>query len=301
MSEKKHKFLSTLIVSVGALLGFEALSFVVGIYQIRTYIYLSLVIYLFHVFWLTFIFDLHLKQRSVVGVYLSGELPWHLIRQALRERIYHLKSWHYFRHYQNYLVLPGVIYWGVVCLLFLNPFSEPIKQGVVITATIAQTVAYWYFKDFVRRRLETHELGLKILSLVKLFAAFLIFAAAVGVAWYFGLGWEFLAATVFALTFVLLYQAMFQHHLLAFYIYFWLLLIALAVAGSSWFVYQYWSADYLGGGLVILAVYNLCWGLLHNHLDRRLTVKLAGEYILMTAVVLSLLLGGHDFAPRIGG
>src|SRR3989344_2441594 len=215
MSESKHKFLSTLIVSIGAFLGFEALSFIAGIYQIKTYVYVSFYIYFFHVFWLTFIFDLHSKKRSVVGAYLSGELSQSLMKQAIADRLEHIKSWHYLRHFQNFLVLPGVIYWAVVILLFLNPFNEPIKQLIVVSSSLAMSLAYCHFKDFFRRKLEMREFGVKILALVKLYAAFLIFAATLGVVSYFGMDWTLLVLGIFCLTFILVYQALFQHRLLS--------------------------------------------------------------------------------------
>ncbi len=299
ISDRKQKFLSTLIVSIGAFLGFEALAITVGLYQIKTYASLSVYIYLFHFIWLTFIFDLHLKKRSVIGAYLSGELAGNLIWQALKERVGHMTDWQYFRHYQNFLVLPAIIYWTSVCLIFLNPFRQDVKQLIVVSSSIAMAVVYWYFKDFFSKRLEAHELGLRILGLAKLFAAFFAFAAALGMTWYFGLGSEFLILAVFSLTFFLLYQALFQHKLLNFDVYIWLVVIASGVSAAAYLVYIYWGASYLTGALVVLAVYNLAWGVLHHYLDKNLTKKIAIEYVLMTMVVLSLLLGSHNFTSRI--
>lgn len=299
MNEEKQKFLSTLIVSIGAFLGFEALSLTAGLYQVKNYVVLSIYIYLFHVFWLTFIFDLHFKKVSIIGAYLSGELESHLVWQAIKDRVSQMLMWSNFRHYQNYLVLPGIIYWTTVCLLFLNPFKELIKQVIVIGSSLAMVVAYWYFKDFFSKKLEVHEVGLHILSLVKLYAAFLVSASSLGISWYFGMGPEFLVMAVFALTFFLLYQALFHHKLLNFQVYLSLVIISSLVAVVAYLVFIYWGSGYLTGALVVLAVYNVCWGVLHHYLDNNLTKKIAIEYVLMTMVVLSLLLGGHDFMPRI--
>lgn len=299
MSEQKQKFLSTLIVSLGAFLGFEALSFIAGIYQVKTYILVSFYVYFFHVFWLTFIFDLHAKKRSVIGAYLSGELSGSLIKQAIKDRLEHVKNWHYIRHFQNFLVLPAIIYWSVVILLFLNPFKEYIKQLIVVSASLAMTVAYWYFKDFLSKKLEMHEFGVKALSLVKLFAAFLIFSATMGVVWYFGMDWSLLALGIFCLTFILIYQSLFQHKLLSLDVYPWLLTISVIVSATSFLIYNFWGLNYLTAGLVILAVYNSLWGMLHHHLEKTLTKKLAFEYLAMLVLVLSFLVASHDFTPRI--
>jgi hypothetical protein len=299
MSEQKQKFISTLIVSVGAFIGFEALSITLDLYQLRHYASLAVYIYIFHVLWLTFLFDLHFKKTSVVGAYLSGELSGNLVWQAIKQRVSYMMQWHYFRHYQNFLVLPGIIYWTTVCLLFLNPFREDIKQLIVVTSSLSMTIAYWYFKDFFSRQLETHEFGLRMLALVKLLAAFFAFASALGISSYFGLGSELMALAVFSMTFFLIYQVLFQHKLLDFNAHIWMLAISTVVSAAAFWVYAYWGAAYLTGALVVLAVYNVMWGLLHHHLDKNLTKKIVIEYILMTMVLLSLLIGSHDFMPRI--
>lgn len=299
MSEQKQRFLSTLIVSVGAFLGFEALTIIVGLYQIRTYLLLSIYVYLFHVFWLTFLFDLHFKNRGVLANARLNYKGWRMLSEALKDRVRHIFNWEYIRHYQNYLVLPGIIYWAVVILLFLNPFKDLIKQTIIIAASLSMTVAYWYMKEVFSRRMETTELGIKILGLVKLFAAFLIYSATLGASWYFGMGDEFIALSIFALTFLLAYQALFQHRLLNFYTYMIIVVISLVIAVVSMLIYYYWGTGYLTGGLVMLAVYNTFWGLLHHHLDRTLSRKLVFEYFLMMILVLSFLVGSHDFRPQI--
>ncbi|MBI2355837.1 MAG: hypothetical protein HYV13_01350 [Candidatus Doudnabacteria bacterium] len=299
MTPQKQKFLSTLIVSVGAFLGFEALSLAVGLYQIKTYLELSIYIYLFHVFWLTFIFDLHLKERSIIGAILSGEIKAGMFAAAMKERFRYIINWHHFRHLQNFLILPGVIYWAVVALLFLNLFKESTKQVIVVSASLAMTVAYWYFKDFLSKKLEMHEVGVRVLALVKLYAAFLIFSAALGLTWYFGMHWSLLVLAVFALTFILIYQALFQLRLLSPNVVVPVMAISLLTSATGYIIHSYWGINYLTGGLVITGVYNSLWGIIHHHLEKNLTKKLAFEYVAMLVLILSVLAAGQDFAPRI--
>ncbi len=121
-NEHKQKIFSSLIVTTGALLGFEAFSYIVGLYQFNTAIYVAFYVYLFHIFWLTFIFDLHLKKRGVLANAKINYKGAQMVRQALKDRLEHARRWDYLRHYQNYLVLPGMIYWSTIILLFLNPF-----------------------------------------------------------------------------------------------------------------------------------------------------------------------------------
>ena len=137
--DQKEKYLSTLIVTVGALLGFEAISYAIGIYQLRQSLFLSFYIYAFHIFWLTFLFDLHLKKRGVLANARLNHKGAKMLWEACKERLEHVRRWEYLRHYQNYLVLPGLLYWSTIILLFLNPFNGALKQLIVLTASFAMS------------------------------------------------------------------------------------------------------------------------------------------------------------------
>lgn len=299
MSEQQHKFLSTLIVTVGALLGFEAVSYSIGIYQLRQSLYLSFYIYAFHIFWLTFLFDLHFKKRNVLAGLRLNHRGAKLLWEGFKQRCEHVRNWQYLRHYQNYLVLPGLLYWSCVVLLFLNPFNAGLKQALVLFTTLAMAVAYWFMKEHVNRRLETLDWWIKILAVVKLFAAFLVYAALVGVTFHYGYDATFLLLATSTLTFLLVYQALFQHRLLTFSIFLWIVIIALVMAIVSLWVYGNWNTQYFTAGVVMLAVYNTLWGILHHYLDHSLTRKVVFEYLVMMVLVISILFASHNFNQRI--
>src|SRR6185436_1965153 len=141
-SETKQKFFSTLIVTLGAFLGFEALSYIIGIYQLRGSLYVAFYVYAFHIFWLTFLFDLHLKKRGVLANAKLNHKGLKMLWEAFKDRCGHMRQWEYLRHYQNYLVMPGIIYWSTVVLLFLNPFKWQLKTLIVVSSTIALNVTY---------------------------------------------------------------------------------------------------------------------------------------------------------------
>ena len=294
-SETKNKILSVFIVTVGALLGFEALSYIIGIYQLRGSLYVAMYVYAFHIFWLTFLFDLHLKKRGVLANARLNYKGWKMLQMAFIDRIEHLRKWEYFRHYQNYLVLPGLIYWGTATLLFLNPFDRGFKQTLIIFSTLALSVAYWFMKEHISRRLEHEDHWIKALSLVKLYAGFIIFSSAVGVTFYFGYNASFLFSAVISVTFFLLYQALFQHRLLNFSIFMWIVIISLTMGIVSLWVYSNWSSEYLTAGLVMLAIYNSMWGILHHYLDHTLTKKIAFEYLAMMVFIVSFVFASHNF------
>lgn len=299
MSERKQKYLSTFIVTFGALLGFEAVSYAIGIFQLRIGLYLCFYIYAFHIFWLTFLFDLHLKKRGVLAIAQMNNKGARIVWEAFKQRIEHLRKWEYLRHYQNYLVLPGLIYWGTVSLMFLNPFNGGLKQAVILISTFAMSVAYWFMKEHVSRRLEAQFGWIKILQLVKLYTAFLLYTALIAVSFRYNFAVGFFMIATMTVTFLLVYQALFQHNLLTFQIFLWNIILSLVMGIIAAWVYTFWNAEYFTGGLVMLTVYNSMWGIFHHHLDKTLSRKLALEYVLMMILVISILLAGHNFNQRV--
>ncbi|MBX4187432.1 MAG: hypothetical protein KW802_04265, partial [Candidatus Doudnabacteria bacterium] len=94
--ETKNKILSVLIVTIGAFLGFEALSYVIGMYQLQSSVYVALYVYAFHIFWLTLLFDLHLKKRGVLANARLNHQGLRMVWMAFLDRIEHLRNWGYF-------------------------------------------------------------------------------------------------------------------------------------------------------------------------------------------------------------
>lgn len=298
-SEQKQKILSTGIASIGVFLGFEALSFSVGIYQLKPALALSFYVYAFLIFWMTFLFDLHLKKRGVLATAKLNHKGLKMLWEAFKARVDHVRQWKYIRHYQNYLVLPAIIYWSTFILLFLNPFRSILKQLIVVSSSLAMAVTYWFMKEHISKQLEAHDSWIKILSLVKLFAAFLIYSSLIGVTFLYGYGLGFLLAGCFTVTFLLIYQALFQHNLLNFEILVWIVIISFAQALVALWVYTHWNSEYFTAGLVMLAFYNFFWGLLHHYLDKTLSKKVVWEYLLMMFLVVSFVLASHNFNQKV--
>ncbi len=299
-SEYKQKVLSSILATLVSLIGFEVLNFILGeTYQLVTFARVAVYVYVFHFLWLTFLFDLHFKKRAVLAEFSPDHKGLRLLWKAFIERVRHMLNWHYFRHYLNFLILPAIVYWSVILLMSINPFDANLKQLIIIISTICLAVIYWHFKEIFRKNFELHDFGFKILTLVKLLAVFLFYSAVIGYTFYFGFGPGFLFTSVFIGTFLLVYQALFQHRLLGKKVFLSNLAIALVTAAVSYWIYQVWNYVYLTAALVLLAVYNTCWGALHHYWDNNLTKRLAIEYIILLLLVLSILLASHDFTPRI--
>jgi hypothetical protein len=300
ISEYKQKFLSSVIATTVSFLGFEALSLILGqTYQIRHYMWVAFYVYVFHVLWLLFLFDLHLKKRGVLAYARANHQGLVMFVHAFKLRVDHVLNWHYLRHYLNYLILPTIMYWSVVVLMAINPFQAELKQFIILGSTFSLGVAYWYLKEVFSKNFELHHFGVKVLSLVKLLAAYFFYAAIIGYTFYFGLSVTFLFICVAGGTFLLLYQALFQRRLVTPGMLLIIFLISLILAFISVWIFNSWNENYLSAGLIMLAIYNAAWGMLHHHLDNNLTRRLVFEYLLLLFLVLSIVLAGHDFTPRI--
>jgi hypothetical protein len=298
MNSFKHKIASVIISTVCLYFGFQALDLILGIYQIQTYFFVSWYVFAFHVFWLTFIFDLHLKRAGHMAharVHFKGT---RIVWEALKNRVRHLYHWNYLRHYLNYLILPSVLYWSVIVLMYLNPFQELFKDVLIIISTASMAVVYWYLKEVFSHHMELHQTGLKVLALVKVFTAYLAYTALIAVGWYYGLSLAVLLPVVFMITFLLVYQALFQHRLLQ-DVYPAMLMFATLMALFFAAVFQNWNVNYYTAGLMVGVVYSGCWSILHRYLDRTLTWKILWEYAFMLLLLISLILATHDFQGRI--
>lgn len=299
MHSFKHKIASVIISTVCVYFGFQALDLILGIYQVQTYFTVSWYVFAFHIFWLTFIFDLHLKRSGHLAYARVNFKGVRIVWEALKNRVRHLYHWSYIRHYLNYLILPSILYWSVIILMYVNPFHELFKDGLIIVSTAAMAVTYWYLKEAFSHHMELHHSGLKILALVKVLTAYLAYTALIAVGWYYDLDLSVLLPVVFILSFLLLYQALYQHRLLRADVYPAMLMFATLMTLVFAAVFQKWNVNYYTAGLMIGVIYNGAWNVLHRYLDRTLTRKILWEYAFMLIVLVSLILATHDFQGRI--
>jgi hypothetical protein len=245
------------------------------------------------------VFDLHFKRARNVhhGLWALFKAP--VIWEALKDRARHLYHWSYVRHYLNYLIVPSVLYWSVVVMLFINPFAELFKDGLIIVSTVALSVIYWHLKEVFSHERELHYLGLRALSLVKIFTALLAYTALTAVGWYFGIALNFIAPVVYIATVLLVYQSLLQHKLLVSRSFVLIAVMGLIITMAFAVVFQFWSVNYYTAGLMIAVVYTCCWSLLRHYLEKTLSLALAWEYVFMFVVLLSIILATHDFQGRI--
>lgn len=296
----KHKIIYVVLTTVAAYFSFQSLDLILDLYQVDTYMTVAWYVFVFHILWLAFVFDLHLKTKGhIQAARLLGKQGLAMFLSALAFRIKHFWHWDYLKHYLSYLIIPTLLYWGVIILMYLNPFHPNFKDGLIIITTAALSVTYWYLNETFSRNMELHQTGLKVLLVVKIFAAYLTFTSVLALGVYYGLDKVSVYALAFIGTALLVYQALFQHRLMTKKG--WIGIVGLSIIMSVIVgaVNAKWGVNYFTGGLVVTAIYNTLWGIMHKYLDRTLSKQVLWEYSFMLLVLLSLIISTHKFPGKI--
>jgi|SRR5579872_6803378 len=286
-----HRIVSIIAVAAISVIGLEALVYVNNLYQPVLYIKLAGFIYLILFLWTLFIFDLHFKG------FFDG--PGN-IRQALKTRFHYMGKWEHLRHFQNYMVLPGIIYFGSIILIGINFGHIKLQQTIVIASGLALVAAFSLFKEIFRtKQTPINNTHFIILTYVKLYAAWLIYAAALGIVWFYCFPAYVFYLVVYLVTFMLLYQALFQFAQIRFGNLILVFIISLAVTLGSYFVYIYWNVNYFTAGLFLAAIYNLLWGLLYHFINKSLSKEILLQQLAIFALIIVMVFGITDFHEKI--
>jgi hypothetical protein len=297
MNTHQNKILSTIIITVITFLGFESLSVIIGLNEVGLFQTTAAYLFLFHIAWIAFMFDLHLKNQGSVA--LGSAKFRFLIRQAIVQRFEHFFQWKYFKHFINYFVLPSILFWATAGLLFLNPFRAELKQIIIVASTITYCLNFLHMNEHLTAKMESRSGWLKLLSLAKLFAAYEAYAAIIGLSWYLGLEQNVIFYFVLAVTFFLIYQALFAYGYHKPGLVFTAIFLSAIVAWIGTWVYHNWNYQYFTGALMLLALYNTIWGFIHHILEKTFTSKVALEYLILGLLVVSIILATHNFGTRI--
>jgi hypothetical protein len=309
MNLQSQKVVTTLSVSWVVLGGFEALIYLLGINQEFFFLRVSLYIYLYLALKMAVLYDLHFKNpgalhrakarhESVSHWLVRSMRTW---ASAIHDRFHHLFHWKEFRHFQNYLLLPALIYWATVGLLYINFGKMPLQQTFALLSSAALIVCYWYLKEIFYRKQEKVDADIiRILTVIKLYAAFLLYAATIGLTRYFCLDPQYAVLGVLLLTFWLMYQAIFQYNFVTAASLYLALAVSVLLAGMSYFVYLYWGLNYFTAGVFLMAWYNFFWGIVHHFLHRdHFDGKVFLELLLMTLLISVMMLGVTNFRARL--
>lgn len=308
MHQKTQKLISAGVVAFASIGGFEAAIYILNINQPVIYLRTAFWIFLYLAFMVVFLFDLHFKQRGSwqrakqrhEGVASSLRRNSKIVFSALWDRFEHLRRWSYLRQWLHFLLLPGFIFWSSITLFYLNFGFYRIQQTLVLLSSAALVLNYWYLKEAFYRRKEIVDSDIFIvLTVVKIFAIGDLYAASLAILRHYCLSSSYFVPIVFGCTFLLVYQALYQHRLVTLQTVYMALLIAAVMGAISYPVYIYWAYNYFTAAIFMTACYNLFWGVFHYHLDHALTRRAFLEIFLVTLLVVGMVVSITNFRAKI--
>jgi len=288
--------------------GLESLLYIINLNQPEIFLNLSFWFWMYLAVVMAFWYDLHFKNPGALArAKARHESVNHWLRRALRvwssafwDRIEHFRRWRYFKHWQNYLILPGLTFWATAAMLYLDFGQKGTQQVFVVLSSAALITTFLYLKEIFRRRKdEVDSDAFVALSVVKIYTAGLLFGAGLAITRRFCLGEWLYAALVLCLTFLLVYQALFQHAFIRLFTIGVALLIAAAMAIIAYFVYIYWGYNFYTAAIFMAAFYNLFWGVFHYYLDHALTQRVFWEIFAVSLLVAAMVIQATNFRARL--
>lgn len=304
MNQKLHKILSSVFVSCLALGGFLSLIYLANLNQLPIFSALAFKLWLVFCVFVVLFYDLHFKKTgSWQWAKLKPQAAERFFAMALRalwRRLEHLRSWHAAHLWWNYLLLPSMIFWSTAAILYIKMGSYKIQYLIALLSSAALVANYWYLKEIFSRKKEKVDYDIFIrLSVIKIYASAIVFGSALALVRRFCLPAYFLELGIFCLTFLLIYQALFQHRMLVIKNLLMSVLIGAVMAAVAFFVLKFWGYDNVTAAAFMTICYNLMWGTFHYHLDKTLTRQAFLEILVFSLILGFMIFSATNFKARL--
>jgi hypothetical protein len=308
MTLKTQKIFTCFLISLVVIGGFQALIYILNLNQPDDYFQVAFWIFIYLLFMLVFLYDLHLKnpgslQRARIkhaGVPVKLKRQIKILFSALADRLRHLYKWEYFKLWVHFLLLPGFIYWSTISLFYINFGDLKIQEIIALFSSLALILDYWFMKEAFQRGKELVDNDIFVtLSMIKIYAAAVLYAAALATLRYYCFSPFYFSTEVFCFTFLLILQALYHHRRVDSYTLGIALLISAVMGVIGHAVYIFWGYNYFTAAVFLAAFYNLMWGLFHYSLDKALTWQAFWELLIISAIVAGMVFSVTNFRARI--
>lgn len=305
---RTQKIISSFLIALVAFGGFEALAYIVNLNEPIIFLKAAFFIWLYFALKISLLYDLHFKNPGALKrAKARHESISHWLRRSFKvvlsafwDRISHLLKKHHWLQFQNYLILPGMLFWATVILIYVDFNNHKLQQVLILLSGLALVLNYWYLKEAFLRKTEKVDRDIFAgLAAVKIYAVATVYAATLAIMRRFCLDSQLFVAAIFSLTFLAVYQALFQHKLLGIKNVLWTIAISAAQAFAAYFVYRYWALNFYTAAIVMAALYNLLWGTFHYYLDKALTKKVFFETLIICALIALMVLSVTNFKARL--
>ncbi len=308
MTSRTQKIIAFFLIAIVVVGGFEALIYILNLNQPAIYLQVAFWIYLYLVFNIIFFFDLHFKKRGSwqraklrhQGVISNLERFVKTAFSSFVDRFEHLGRWQYLKQWIYFLLLPSFIFWASFSLFYVNFGFYKTQQIIAIFSSMALVLYYSYLKEIFYRQKEMVDSDIFIiLSVIKIYTAGALFAASMGMLRSYCLDPIYFSSEVFCFTFLLIFQALYQHRKLNNSTIPKALAIALAMGVIGQFVYVYWGYNYFTAAAFLTVCYNFFWGIFHYRLDKALTIRALLEILVLSLIMAGMIISVTNFSSRL--
>lgn len=299
-----------MLIALVAIGGLEALIYIVNLNQTKIFLQVAFLLFCYLMFKVVFLYDLHVKQPgSFIRAKIKHANVTHTVSRWLKifgsacgDRWFHFRKWEHVSQWLNYLLLPAFIFWSSVIIFYVNLGNTHVQQTVAVLTCVAVTLDYWFLKEAFLRGKEVIDNDIFVaLSMVKVYAATVMFGAALAIFRYYCFNPFYFSTAVFAFTFLLIHQSLFRlkfdtskNILIA-------LLISWVLGIIAQFVYVWWGLNYFTAAILLAVCYNLMWGVFHYFLDKALTWRAFSEILIISLIIVGMVVSVTNFKARILG
>ncbi|MBI5530863.1 MAG: hypothetical protein HY918_05230 [Candidatus Doudnabacteria bacterium] len=307
MTTKTQKIISAGLNALVIFGGFKALITILNLNQISLFLQTSFYIWLFFMLQTAFLYDLHFKKTGSLArsrekhQMLSGlNRKLKVFGSAIAERSSHLRDWKFIYSWLNYLLLPGFVYWSTISIFFINFGFLRLQWFFAGLSGAALMLNYWYIKEIFHRQKEKVDSDVfVVMSMVKIYASALLYGSSLALVRHYCLSPGYYVFGVFALTFLLIYQALHQHRMVILKNLIIALGIAVAMSVLGYWTVIFWGYNYFTAAVFMGIFYNFFWGVFHYRLDHALSRKAFFELLIFSMVVLVMVFSVTNFKARL--
>lgn len=305
---KAHATFAAIINLVVVVGSFEGLIAILNLNEAALFARTSFYVGLFFIFQIVFLYDLHFKAPGSLAKAQTRHKNvshWFLKRckvfaSALWERFSHFHEAKFLGRWLNYLILPGIIFWSSMALFFVNFGFGKNQQVIVALSSLALMINYLYIKEIFARAKEVLDRDIIVmLSVVKIYASAVAYMACLALVKGYCLEPIYLILAILPLTFLLLYQSLFQYRLVNSKNLTIGFVLSLVMGILGYFVLVYWSYNYFTAGVFLTTCYNLMRGLFHHHVDKDLTWRTFWEIFIISLIIAALIFSATNFRAKI--
>lgn len=199
------------------------------------------------------------------------------------------------------LILPTMLLWGSILNnhFFFQDLSLKQDQIVILKQIVIFVSAILFYILIFKLDYNIQSLSIlyqNVINIANFFTIFLWYSLIFYFYLYFGWPKWAVILSVFIISFLIIYQALLKKNIPSVVSWVYILMTVLILSEISWVV-SFWPVGYLIGGMVILTCFYVVWGLIQDHIDNKLELKIILEYLAIAFIILAIVLGTTRWIP----